>query len=141
MSDKKINNKEFTRNETILFISVAMVFLIGLLLLGYLYKNLSKDGFFGPPPGSNLRQRQIAVDNIRDWMTFKYINHSFNLPLEYLKSNLNITNKKYPDITISKWAKESKQDKNVLLEQIKKLIQDHQNVPLTLPPPPPAAIQ
>jgi len=138
MSDKKINPKEFTRNEIILFTSAVIVFLLSLLFLVYIYKNLSRYGFFGPPPGNHLHQKQIIADNIRDWMTFRYVNNSFNLPSEYLKSGLNITNKKYPDITIGQWAKESKQDKNTLLEQIKKLIQDHHSIP---PPPPPATIQ
>ena len=40
------------------------------------------------------------VDMIRDWMTFSYVNKVYNLPFDYLKTELSITNKKYPNMII-----------------------------------------
>ena len=38
---------------------------------------------------------------IRPWMTFDYINQLFNLPKNYLKSNINITDSRYPNLSIT----------------------------------------
>ncbi len=42
---------------------------------------------------------------IEPWMTFNYINISFKLPNNYLKNALHISNPKYPNIVIVKYAK------------------------------------
>ena len=112
----------------ILAMAAIAVFLFSVVLMVNIIMNLSKHGFPNPPL-QHLHQKQITTDNIRDWMTFRYINRFFNLPSEYLKINLNITDKKYPDITISKWAKDSKQDSAALIEKIKTLIDDYQFAP------------
>ena len=43
------------------------------------------------------------VSAIRPWMTFDYINRLFNLPSDYLKTALKITDSRYPRITISNY--------------------------------------
>jgi hypothetical protein len=129
------NHRTISRSALIILASAASVFFLSIFFLVHTYRTLSHQGFFGPPFRQRLHQRQIAVDAIQDWMTFRYVNNAFNLPPDYLKSNLSITDKKYPDITINKWANDSKQDKTVLLERIKTLIQDRTNV--LLPPMPP----
>lgn len=53
----------------------------------------------GPPP---------SADQIQNWMTFRYINMLFNLPSDYLRTNLNISNNHYPNLTISSWAAQAK---------------------------------
>ena len=45
---------------------------------------------------------------IEPWMTFDYINHIFGLPKDYLSSNLQISNKHYPNLSINKYAREKK---------------------------------
>lgn len=42
------------------------------------------------------------VTPIKDWMTFGYINKIYNLPQDYLKDKIGITNKKYPNMLIDK---------------------------------------
>jgi hypothetical protein len=39
---------------------------------------------------------------IEPWMTFEYINTTYNLPNNYLKDRLHIVNKKYPSVTVRK---------------------------------------
>jgi hypothetical protein len=41
------------------------------------------------------------------WMTFGYINRAFVLPSSYLETNLNITDSRYPRMTIIEYAKDS----------------------------------
>jgi hypothetical protein len=45
---------------------------------------------------------------IRSWMTFEYVNKAFNLPSDFLKGTLGITDPSYPNLTLSHWAGEKK---------------------------------
>lgn len=42
---------------------------------------------------------------VRPWMTFDYINKIFNLPPDYLKTRLDITDPRYPKLSVSEYAK------------------------------------
>ncbi len=41
---------------------------------------------------------------LQSWMTFEYLNRSFNLPTDYLKNELHISDSKYPHSTIASTA-------------------------------------
>ena len=45
---------------------------------------------------------QVGV--IRSWMTFDYINRIFGLPKGYLATQLNISDPRYPNITLGNYA-------------------------------------
>jgi hypothetical protein len=45
-----------------------------------------------------------GVGYVRPWMTFDYINKLFALPPDYLKARLVISDTRYPQLTISKYA-------------------------------------
>ena len=51
---------------------------------------------------------QFDAGKIAGWMTFKYINLIFNLAPEYLKNQLQITDKRYPDLPVDSAAKTRK---------------------------------
>ncbi len=51
----------------------------------------------GPLPAAD-------ADLIRSWMTFDYINHLFSLPADYLKTNLNVNDSRYPNLSISEYS-------------------------------------
>ncbi len=57
------------------------------------------------------------TDLIRDWMTFGYINKIYDLPPNYLKEILGITNKKYPNMIVD--------EQN--LEHVKSAVSDFDN--------------
>ena len=40
---------------------------------------------------------------IRPWMTFDYINRLFDLPKNYLKTSLNVSDGRYPNVSISEY--------------------------------------
>jgi hypothetical protein len=94
-----------------LFVITALI--ISILLFSFAaysvvanYRNLRHRGVLR---FSQYRLRSLAdVDLIQRWMTFNYINKVFNLPADYLKINLGIIDKRYPNIIIGKYLDEVK---------------------------------
>lgn len=64
---------------------------------------------------------------ITSWMTFHYVNFIFNLPNDYLKNTLNINNSRYPDLTLTQYAKENKLDSNIFTENVKAAVRSFLN--------------
>jgi hypothetical protein len=50
--------------------------------------------------------QKISPDQIRGWMTFRYLNLVFNTPPGYLQQALSIKDSHYPNITLDALAKE-----------------------------------
>jgi hypothetical protein len=71
---------------------------------------------------------EITVDDIEPWMTFAYINFRFHLPPEYLKNQLQLEEKKYPEIPLSRYAKKNNIETPVFVSQVKNAIR---NISLT----------
>jgi hypothetical protein len=42
---------------------------------------------------------------IRPWMTFDYVNKIFNLPPDYIKTTLAVTDPRYPQLSLGSYAK------------------------------------
>lgn len=139
--------------------SVIILVLVGVALLALafglfsfvrIYRDLHRHGllyrqgrlpFERPVPDYALRRQQQS-GNIRDWMTFSYINRVFGLPNEYLQSKLIITDKKYPNVSISSWAKQSHQEAQELTSQLINLIRNYQSAsstPVKTPSPTPGS--
>lgn len=55
---------------------------------------------------------------IRPWMTFDYVNKIFNLPQDYLKTNLPVHDAHYPALTISGYAREAYVDPNAFANTV-----------------------
>jgi len=73
------------------------------------------------------RQKGVAVppadvNYIDSWMTFKYLNTIFNLPENYLKDSLNISDKRYPNIPLGKYASANKINGQAFMAEVKKII-------------------
>lgn len=62
---------------------------------------------------------------IHSWMTFDYLNKSFNLPPEYLKIRLSVMDPTYPKLTISKFAKDIGQPASSTLAEIQNDIRQY----------------
>ena len=71
------------------------------------------------------------VNFIAGWMTFNYLNKIFNLPMDYLKTTLSVSNKDYPNVTISKTASQQKILTSTYLASVKKAVSNYliQNIP------------
>lgn len=72
------------------------------------------------------------VGMIENWMTFDYINMSFELPPQLLRDGLHISDPSYPRLSIRRAAKESGVSRDVYLAQIRTIIQNYllsKNIP------------
>jgi hypothetical protein len=136
----------------ILVVAALVVLIFSLVLFMHAWRDLRRQGlpvaayrpwhnqfFKRSAPDYALRRQQEAT-GIADWMTFDYLNRVFGLPGDYLKTSLNITDKKYPELAIKSWATQTKQDSQKLTEQIKILVMGYQGTatsttPLSTPTP------
>lgn len=66
--------------------------------------------------------QKLTANTIQPWMTFDYINFVFKMPPSYLKNILGITDTRYPNIRIDRYAKIYQIDQTVLLTTIKKYV-------------------
>lgn len=62
------------------------------------------------------------VNLIDTWMTFNYINIIFKLPADYLKTNLNILDKRYPNVSLNGFIKNNKLNKATFLESVRQAV-------------------
>jgi len=69
------------------------------------------------------------VEYVDYWMTFGYIDTVFNLPLNYLKDRFNITNSRFPDITLGNYAKAAGLDRAAFITEVKQAVKDYLDTP------------
>ena len=72
---------------------------------------------------------RISPEQIRGWMTFRYIDLAFNLPSGYLRGALNITDKRYPNLSIDALARAQKTDARLLLQKVIAAVNNFSNSP------------
>lgn len=63
-----------------------------------------------------------SISSIQLWMTFDYINVVFNLPQNYLKDILGLSDSQYPNIRLDTYASRTNIDSQVLLKTVKQYI-------------------
>jgi hypothetical protein len=66
--------------------------------------------------GVPLTADDVAI--IRPWMTFTYINKIFDVPPDYLKNAMSITDPAYPQLSLSGYANYSHTDIVTLMGQL-----------------------
>lgn len=157
MTEEKPCHKIKTSTWAVAFLAALafVVLIFSLVLFSHTWHNLRRQGlltpehrftwraqfFQRPVPDYVLRRQQESV-GIADWMTFGYLNRVFGLPADYLKTSLNITDKKYPNVSIKSWSTQTKQDSQKLTEQIKILVMGYQgtatSTPISAPTPSPS---
>lgn len=81
------------------------------------FQYLHGRGAFRNP--SQMRAPLTDANTIKSWMTFSFVNRSFALPNDYLKQELSITNKNYPNVTIREVSKALSKNEIEFLQQIK----------------------
>jgi len=69
------------------------------------------------------------VNAIQYWMTFDYLNKIFNLPPNYLQGALNISDKRYPFLTLARYAREDRLNAALVLSEVQAAIIDYLTVP------------
>lgn len=74
-----------------------------------------------------LQHRPAALDDIQPWMTFDYINVLFHLPKTLLQASLGITDHRYPNITIIRYAHSRYIRSQTLIQQIQNAINQYRS--------------
>jgi len=110
------------KNRNFIIYSTLLVFLV-LACLYFIY-NLSSYYNFGELKIHYKNQGivPIQVSDIHTWMTFDYLNVVFKLPTDYLKNKLSITDPRYPNIIINRYALLNDINPQQLLYTIQQLI-------------------
>jgi len=65
------------------------------------------------------------IGNIRPWMTFDYVNRLFNLPPEYLKTRLSLSDSRYPRLSLSSCARKNNLDGNAFITSVQNAVRDY----------------
>ena len=117
---KSLKNKEKNIDIALSLLILILLILSFSILRDYKYirdNNLNHKIHFN----KNLNQTLSANDSsqIQPWLTFDYINKIFNLPSDYLKTNLNIKDSKYPKISIKKYIKDNKLNEYSFINEVR----------------------
>jgi hypothetical protein len=93
---------------------VLLVILTGVLAASlYIFvgkmETLRLHGYFRARFRHQIMTQKITPDQIRGWMTFRYVNLVFGMPLAYLQTALNIKDGHYPNISLDALAKQQSQ--------------------------------
>jgi hypothetical protein len=91
----------------------ALAILVGILALTLYYfvsnlETLRSRGYISGHIRRQPRAQEISPEQIRGWMTFRYINLVFNMPPAYLQSALNIKDSRYPNLSLDSLARQQK---------------------------------
>ena len=65
------------------------------------------------------------VESIQSWMTFDYLDKVFNMPPEYLKTALNLSDPRYPRISLSRYARYHGMDAVAFTTGVKNAVRDY----------------
>jgi len=77
-----------------------------------------------------IRRHSLGVSDaglIEPWMTFAYVGVSFKVPASYFVASLNISTStpKYPNITISRYARMVATSSDVLVKAVRSAVQNY----------------
>ncbi|MDD2565782.1 MAG: hypothetical protein PHZ26_04400 [Candidatus Gracilibacteria bacterium] len=119
--------KKFFSNK---YIKILYIFILSVLIVLFslfIFKKIQINDRIIHNPLSNFNHKTSIndVNFIESWMTFKYINVIFKIPEEYLKTKLYIVDKKYPNIPLGKYARNSKIENTIFLNQVKELVLEY----------------
>ena len=64
----------------------------------------------------------VDINGIASWMTFGYINTIFHLPADFLRAGLGITDSRYPNLTLSRWARANRISPLQLAARVKQMV-------------------
>lgn len=66
-----------------------------------------------------------SASTIQPWMTFSYLNHVFGLPSGYLKTELSISDPRYPQLTIGEFSEDNHRSANATLSDVQIAVRDY----------------
>ncbi len=128
-------HKKITRDHLLTLVIIILTIAIGAVTFFLLpaATDEARQLHYRPLPFPRWRTQQnrpLALptpSTIAVWMTFDYLNKIFNLPPDYLKTSLNITDARYPFLTVNGLAREQKQNATGTLKMVEQAISNHLN--------------
>ena len=132
MENTHFHDHHFARilKYILIIFGIALIVLFVFLFREYQYLKRARiinmrESFF-----TNLIHKQgpLTANNanlIRSWMTFDYINKTFNIPADYLKAQFRISNMRYPLISISGYARSQNINPDIFLNSVIESVQNY----------------
>ena len=125
MSIKEIFHKHFW---LIIFTLLLLVLIVLLSWFIVDIESLYQSGALRPTRGFHriyIPEQLSNPTQIQSWMTFSYINHIFSLPPNYLSTSLTIQDNRYPNLTISRYAKNKNLNDADFLKQVQSSVNQY----------------
>jgi hypothetical protein len=117
-----INKQNLLLAGLFLACAAALFWLASDLRYSFSSGEFSPRHVFNRPSGN---QPPLTVEKIQPWMTFDYLNHVFNLPADYLKNQLHIQDPHYPNVSLTRYAKQQGTSVSELLKSVQQAIRSH----------------
>ena len=125
------NLKKWLRRHILLILLIIIAILVVVIVEQY-YRRPTRRTHFISSYVAWINQKKAHapltasdIKIVRSWMTFDYINKLFNLPSDYLKSQLNIADARYPKITLSGYAKSQNVSANTFILNVENAMQNY----------------
>ncbi len=120
------------KNTIYIIVLVIAIFIAGFFIHLFIknYRHLQNSGAFRSTPHTYrqaLNERAPITDPhaIEAWMTFDYVNKMFNLPVDFLRTEMGVTSTKYPRLTLYHEAKLQQIPEPIFLERVKNAVLQH----------------
>lgn len=129
---KELNNRKVKKYILWVLVVLAVVLVVLVIFLITQFRSLYRHQILNAWESriSQTLQRYAPFPTndagvIRYWMTFDYINKLFELPPNYLKMKLSITDSRYPRLTIYSYAKSENLNQTVFLGEIVNSVREY----------------
>lgn len=133
-----MDNHEHTRRPSerrwleYAILALAAVFIVLVIVFIVDYRHLrrstvvtARESWFAALVHSRGPVTASDIAFVRSWMTFDYINKLFKTPSNYMKTTLNIADTRYPRLTVSNWAKESKLSSSAAMGELQDALRQY----------------
>ncbi len=130
MSEAKNNKFEAYIKYALIFLGIVFAVLLFFLVRGIIHlkraeiinaREIHLSNFLksrGSPTASD-------VGIVASWMTFDYINKLFSVPPAYLETGLNISDSRYPQISLSGYARSRKINVAVFVSEVQSALHNY----------------
>lgn len=104
---------------------IGIIFVLLSLFFGFrIYKNINRRPFPNP--------RETNVSLIQSWMTIDYVSKTYGIPMPEIKKNLNYSFNS-SNMSIDKISKDNNISDQKVIDELKKIITDFQNLHPKIP--------
>ncbi len=106
MPDPIKNPKNKVIFQWVLLVLITGILAVSLYFFVGNFENLRLHGYIRAHIRRQIIGQKITSEQIRGWMTFRYVNLMFGLPPAYLQNTLGVKDGHYPNVSLDVLAKE-----------------------------------